>query len=128
MAIRKQRIAVTTTGVAGSATGNTTWVKGRPGVVRFIKVDWHASAPAGTSDLTIKADDSSGATLFATTDSATDIAAKPVGMPGGDEGNAALAATDASAGGWPFTSGLYVLVAQSDALTDAVIVDVWYDV
>lgn len=126
MAVKKQTIKVTTTGSAGSATGTTTWTRGRPGIVRFVKFDFHASAPA-TTDVTIKADSSTGQTLFTVTNSATDIDPKPVGMPGVDEGNAALAATDASSGGFPFSTGLYVSVAQSDALTDAVQVDVWYD-
>lgn len=124
--IRKHRITLTTTGSAGSAVATSTLTLGRPGFVRAIKVDYHASAPA-TTDLVIKADSASGATLFTNTSSATDIAAKPVAMPGIDEANAATAATDVGSGGWPFGTGLYFDVAQSDALTGAVVVDVWLE-
>lgn len=125
--IRKHRVTVNTTGSAGSATGSATLSLGRPGFVRAIAVDYHASAPGATTDLTIKADSASGATLFTVTNSATDIPAKPVGMPGVDEGNAALAATDSSSGGWPFGTGVNVALAQTDALTAAVVVDLWIE-
>jgi hypothetical protein len=125
--IRKRTIAVTTTGSAGSATGNETLTLGRAGFVRAVQVDYHASAPA-TTDVTIQADDSSGATLLTISNVNTDIAAKPVGMPGIDEANGALAATDSSSGGLPFGTGLYVAVAGCDALTDAVTVHVWVEV
>lgn len=124
--IRKHRVTLTTTGSAGSAVATSTLTVGRPGFVRAIAVDYHASAPV-TTDLVIKADSASGVTLFTNTSSATDIAAKPVGMPGIDEANAALAATDSSSGGWPFGTGLYFDVAQADALTGAVVVDVWLE-
>jgi hypothetical protein len=124
--IRKHRVTLTTTGSAGSATATATLTLGRPGFVRAIAVDYHASAPV-TTDLTIKADSASGNTLFTNSNSVTDIAAKPVGMPGVDEANAALAATDSSSGGWPFGTGLYLSVAQSDALTGAAVVDVWIE-
>lgn len=124
--IRKHRVTLTTTGSAASAVATDTLTLGRPGFVRAIKVDYHASAPA-TTDLVIKDSSASGATLFTAANTATDIAQKPVGMPGLDEGNAATAATDIGSGGWPFSTGLYFDVAGSDALTGAVVVDVWLE-
>lgn len=124
--IRKHRVTLTTTGSAGSAVATSTLTVGRPGFVRAIKVDYHASAPA-TTDLVIKADSSSGVALFTKSNNATDIAATPVAMPGMDENGAATAATDVGSGGFPFGTGLYFDVAQSDALTGAVVVDVWIE-
>lgn len=124
--IRKYTIPVTTTGSAGSATGTASKQTSRPGVIRFVAVDYHASAPA-TTDLVIKADDTNGATLFTVTNSATDITAKPVAMPGVDEGNAATAATDLGAGGFPYSTGIFVSLAQSDALAPAATVSVWVE-
>jgi len=124
--IRKHRVTLTSAGVAGSAVATATLTLGRPGFVRAIAVDYHASAPA-TTDLLIKADSAAGVTLFTATNTATDIAAKPVGMPGVDEGNAATAATDLGSGGWPFGTGLVVSVAQSDALTGVAVVDLWLE-
>jgi len=124
--IRKHRVTLTTTGSAGSAVATSTLTLGRPGFVRAIKVDYHASAPS-TTDLVIKADSSSGTTIFTKSNSATDFGPSPVAMPGIDEGGAATAATDVGSGGFPFGTGLYFDVAQSDALTGALVVDVWLE-
>lgn len=124
--IRKQRVSVTTVGGAGVATGNATLSLGRPGIVRAMAVDWGATAPA-TSDLTVKADSSSGLVIFSTANTVTDITAKPVAMPGMDETGAATAATDVGSGGFPVSSGIYVQVDQSNALAPAVAVDFWIE-
>jgi len=122
-----RRVRLTTTGSAGSAVA-TALVPLPAGVLRAIKVDYHASAPA-TTDFVIKADGSSGNTLFTATNTVTDIALRALGSPAAlDEGSAVTAVTDATDGGAFFKSGLYFDVAQSDALTDAAIVDVWVDV
>ena len=124
--IRKHRVTLTTTGSAGSAVATSTLTLGRPGFVRAIAVDYHASAPA-TTDLVIKADSAAGVTVFTKTNTVTDQAAAPVAMPGIDETGAATAATDVGSGGFPFGTGLYFSVAQSDALTGAAVVDVWLE-
>jgi hypothetical protein len=91
----------------------------RPGVVRAIKVDYQ-NEPV-TTDITIKRDVAGdltgGTTIFTRASSATDIALSPVGMPALNESNAATAATDATDGGWPFLSNLYVEVAEADGQT-----------
>ena len=121
--IRRIRVPVTTTGSAGTATGSASWVGGRPGLVRAIKVDYHASAPGATTDLTVKRDSSTGTTIFTKLNSATDIDWTAVAAPGIDETGAATAATDLGSGGLPFQSGLHVSLAQTDALTNAAVVE-----
>lgn len=122
--IRKRRIPVTTTGSAGSATGAATLSLGRAGILRAIAIDYNASAPA-TTDVVIKADSTSGATLFTRADSSTDLAATAVTTDALDEAGAAVVNPGT---GYPFSSGLRVEVAQSDALANAVVVDVWVEV
>lgn len=119
---RKARI--TTTGSAGSATGSAELGTG-PGVLRFIKADYHASAPA-TTDVTLT-DGDGGTTKLTLGNTATDIAIRAVAMPGVDEANGAIAATDGTAGGIFFRNGVTVEVAQSDALTDALVLDLWFE-
>lgn len=122
-----RRVLLTTTGSAGSAVA-TAFVPLPAGVLRALAVDYHASAPA-TTDLVIKADSSTGNTLFTASNTVTDIPIRALGSPGAlDEGSAVTAATDATDGGAFFKSGLYFDVAQSDALTNALTVDVWVDV
>lgn len=126
--IRKRRITLSPAGSAGSAVATGTITLGRPGFVRAIAVDY--TSQASTADLVIKADSSSGATIFTKANNATDIAATPVGMPGMDEGGAATAATDIGSGGFPFGSGLYFDVAQADPSTanaKDIVVDVWIE-
>lgn len=129
MGVRRKQVTLRPTGSAGSATATLQWTTGYPGVVRFIKVNYGSGVPA-TTDLVIKADNSDGRTLFTKTDNTTDIELTPVGMPGIDEGGAAVAATDSSSGGFPFLSGLYFDIAQADPYvnsTDEIIIDILYD-
>lgn len=121
--IRKRAIPVTTTGSAGSATGTATLSLGRPGLLMGLSVDFSASAPA-TTDLTVKADNASGLTLFAVSNTATDVAQTPVLHGAKDEAGAAIAETSAQAFAM-FSTGIYVDVAQSVALAPAVTVFVW---
>lgn len=102
------------------------------GIVRAMKIDYQ-NQPA-TTDITIKADVAGdltgGTTVFTRTSSATDIARSPVGMAGINESGAALAATDASDGGFPFKSNLYIELAEGDGQTggdELVFVELWID-
>lgn len=129
-AVKFDRVDLVPLGADGSATVTQTRRYGNAGVIRAIKVDYQ-NQPA-TCDLTITADPladgSGGQLLFTRTDSGTDIAVSPVGMAGGNETNAALAATDASDGGWPFKGTLKFVVAQGDGGgTDKIVVDLWID-
>lgn len=122
-----RQVHITTTGSAGSATGSA-FIPLPAGVVRAVKLNYSASAPA-TTDLTLKADSSTGTALLTNTNSNTDLAIRALASPSGlDEGGAAAAATDARDGGGFYKYGLHLALAQCDALTDAVIADIWVDV
>lgn len=125
-----RRLRLTTTGAAGSAVATRTldvpFSHGQAGILRAVKMDFHATAPA-TTDLLIKSDSSGGATIFTSANSGTDSAIAPLGMPGINQVNAAIAATDGTAGGMPFYKSLYIDIAQSDPLTDALILDLWIE-
>ena len=51
--VKSVEIRVTTTGVAGSGTGNTT-SKQIVGQILDVEVLWHASAPGATSDIIVE--------------------------------------------------------------------------
>lgn len=128
MSIRTKTITLRPVGADGSAVATYRLSLGRPGVVRFIDVDYQ-NQPA-TTDLVIKRDTSAGDTVFTRSNSATDIDAQPVGQPGIDEGGAATAATDGLSGGWAFSSGLYFDVAQGDGQTsgnEAIVIKLWIE-
>lgn len=114
---------ITTTGSAGSAAG-TAHIPLPPGLIKAVAVTHHASG-AATTDTVLKADSTDGVTIFTQGNSATSLTARPVGTTAVDEGRAATAATDGFGGGFPIRSGVFVDVAQDDALTEAVIVDLW---
>lgn len=124
--IRKKNLVITTTGADGSGAGNVTLALSRPAIIRFIQVDYHASAPA-TTDLTIKRDTSAGATIFTKTDVNTDFGPVAVATAGQDEGGAATAATDVGSGGFAVTSGIYAAIAGCNALTAAATVSIWIE-
>lgn len=113
-------IKVTTTGSAGSAAGSA---DSDPinGILRAIRVDYHASAPA-TTDLTVTELNSLGRTLLTKTDTATDDIVYPT-VEADDAAFAAIADTV-----WPICidGRVRVSVAQSNALAPAV--TVWVQV
>lgn len=118
-----RRARINTVGGAGVAAGSAQ-LSLPPGLVIAVAIDHHASG-AATTDTLIKADTTDGATIFTQANSASDLTARPVGTTAVDEGRAASAATDGFGGGFPIRSGVFIDVAQDDALTDAVIVDIW---
>lgn len=120
--LRAVRIAVTTTGSAGSATGNTT-SDIITGQIIGVSVNWHASAPAGTSDITVEGA-TSGIDLYAKSNAVTDVYKCP-SLYGLDSGAAALTG-DVTPQRYCINEGIKVTVAQSDALTDCVVVTVIY--
>lgn len=113
-------VAVTTTGSAGSATGTAT-IKGARGLLVGRRVDWHASAPAGTSDITIvEATDAGSVTLYSTTNSVTDNAS-PLVIAAGDSGGAAVSGQYMP---YALRGGVITItVSQSDALTNCAVVE-----
>lgn len=123
MGLRYQKISVTTTGSAGSASGNTTASSEVLGEIVKIYIDYNASCP-NTADVTIAstlgvADE----TILVKSNSTTDAWHYPV--------RAHALNTDASAlSDWSrvWVEGhIKVSVAQADALTDCVVVHIWYD-
>jgi hypothetical protein len=123
--LKKKQVVVTATGDAGSAAGETLWTNsGRPGVLRFVKVDFHADN-AATANFVISRDTEAGTDVFTLTDTETDVAVKAVGTTAGDEAFAATAATDAVDGGIVFNRGLSFSVIETDAATTTV--DFWYE-
>ncbi len=111
-------IRVTTTGSAASATGASTTTVNPRGWLHAIKVDFHASAPA-TTDITIVEAAGLARTLYVKADSVTDVTLYPA-VQHADNAGTAIAAqyTRYYLDGNPIT----VSLAQSNALTDAVVV------
>lgn len=126
MAIRTEKIEVTTTGSAGSASGNATSRKPINGELIGFYVDYHASTPA-TADVTITLPDAPTATLLTITNSATDAWYFPRYLVHSE----AAAALTGTAGGdrtkHPIDGYIKVALAQGDALTNAVVVYVLYE-
>lgn len=125
-----RRLRVTTAGSAGSATG-VAYVALPPCRLTHVAVDFHASA-AATTDTLFKvdglSDGTTGSTILTLTNTVTDIPMRALGQPNAvDEGRAVTAATDGVEGGAFIKNGLAVSVAQGDALTDCVIVDLWFE-
>ena len=112
-------LKITTVGSAGSATGSGT-ISGLRGVLARLIVNWHASAPAGTTDITIvETWDGGSRTLYAKTNAVTDVDLVPQ-VAASDNAGAAISGVYgfiALVGGT-----ITVSVAQTDALTDCVIV------
>lgn len=117
------RIPVTTTGSAGSASGNQSSAVpgGIRGAIMSIYLDYHASAPGATTDVTITEVGDANRTLLTRTNTATDgefpVRISEVGSTG-----------TAGSGVTPyFIAGaqINVAVAQSDALTNAVVAYVY---
>jgi hypothetical protein len=99
------------------------------GVLAAVAIDYQ-NEPS-TTDIVIKADNSSGTTLLTRTSSLTDIGPICVGAPGGDEAINASAATDGTEGALAFSTGLYFDVAQADAFTSSnerIILECWIDI
>jgi hypothetical protein len=121
-------VATATLGIGQSDAGRN---NGTAALVRFIAVDF--GAVSATCDLVIKADNSTGATIFTGANSATDIAPTAVGAPSAFTALATAsaftntAATDATAGGFPVRGGVFIDVAQADALIP-ISIDIWFDI
>lgn len=116
--IKDKVFNVTTTGVAGSAVGDTTHLI--HGEILTVVLNFHASAPA-TTDTTIAFADSGG-NILVVTDSATDAVFHPRGKCV-DSSNTAITNSHA-----PFAAaqGVKISLAQCDALTNALVATITY--
>ena len=119
MKVLTEKVNVTTTGSAGSATGSTD-SGALNGLLLDIFLDYDGSAP-GTTDVTV-AHKTRGGSVLAVTNNATDGLYHPRAKPV-DSANAAITnAHDRFALNGPLT----VSVAQADALTDCVVAYIRY--
>lgn len=118
MEVCQEVIRVTTAGSAGSASGSASSAA-LSGELLDFKVDFHASAPGATTDITIA--DQFG-TLWAATNTATDVFVAPR-QKHVDNANAAITNSFSR---FPLNGPVTVSLAQTDALTDAVVVTLRY--
>jgi len=119
--ITMERVAVTTTGSAGSASGTGT---SRPlnGLLLGIYLDYHASAPA-TTDVTVSTDTTAhGGTIATVSDNNSD-GYYPVRVQAVDNTGAAISGVYEM---WPLVGKVKISVAQADALTDCVVAWLYY--
>ena len=121
--IRQKVLTLSPAGTDGTATANGLLLLSRPGILTYLQVSY--TNQASTTDLTIQADSSSGATLFTATNCNTNIGPallSPAGL------SATNGSVTAAPGGVPFSTGLYVAVAQANVSTaDAkdIVVTMW---
>lgn len=101
---------------------------GGAGVLAAIAVDYQ-NMPA-TTDILIKADQTSGMILHTRSNTLTDLGPTLLGSPGADEAINATAATDGTECGLAFQQGLFIDVAQADIFTggnERIILEMWID-
>lgn len=118
--IRTEKIAVTTTGNNGAATGTGYSSHALNGELQAICVDWGATAPATSDiDIVVEADDNHPqVTLYDKDDSSTDAWVYPVVQRTSTAG----AAVDAQYQAIPVAGRVKVSVAGCNALSPAVTV------
>lgn len=121
MSIRRSRVSVDTDGNAGSATGSGNFPDIIFGEVLGLGINFHASAPA-TTDVTISADNPFSFNIHGITNTSADVYVAPRALP---VNNVNTAITNAYV---PFCvdGKVNVAVAQCDALSGAVAVDLWW--
>lgn len=115
------KVAVTTTGSAGSATGSGSTEYPVNGKVYAIYLDYHASAPGATTDVTVTMAEAPSATLLTVTDNATDgwyLPRQQVHSPAA--AGLTYDGTRTVNEAYPVAGKLTVAVAQSNALTACV--------
>lgn len=124
--IKSERIKVTTTGTNGAAAGSGTAVI--RGKILALYLDYHASAPASTTDVTITTEDPVSRTIYSKANSVTDAWVYPRVQVQSNAGTGVEYAT-----GFPIyepyvvCGTVKVAIAESNALTDCVVVDVFYE-
>jgi len=116
--MRTAKIEVTTTGGDGAAAGTAYSAAPIPGELVALRIDWNASAPGATSDITITSESAPTITYYTKDDSATDAWVYPI-----------VQSTDNAGSGvaneyqpYPVADRLKVVVAGCNALDPAVTV------
>ena len=127
--IKRAQIKVTTTGSAGSATGSGRTAESVNGIIRRIDINYHGSCPA-TADLTMVQDNEQKATnIINLANQSTDKQVYPA-VALTDSGGTALTydATRPIYMPMAVDGELVASIAQADALTDCVVIDIYYEV
>ena len=118
MKLIEYSVAITTTGVAGSATGSGTLAISKQGFLEYLYFDYDATAPA-TTDVTVSYPNvPPGGNVLAAANTVTDALKFPRATCV-DNANAAITNSFTK---FPVRGGLSVDVAQCDALAPAVTV------
>jgi hypothetical protein len=118
------KIAVTTTGADGSATGTAYSARPLCGELYALYVDWGSTAPAGTSDIvvTVEADDDHPAvTLYSKENAVNDVWVYPI-VQNTDTAGSAVASQYQRL---PVSGRIKVVVTGCNALAPAVTVYAW---
>ena len=118
--IERVRVSVTTTGNAGSATGSAD-TEAVNGFYLGAYLNYHASAP-GTTDVTISTQNPSNGNLQVISNANTDAFVSCLNQAQ----DAAGAAITASFVQRPVSGNVRVALAQCDALTDALVADLYF--
>lgn len=127
--IKKTRVAVTTVGSDGSATGTGVTedvIKGR--VVR-VDVNYHASAP-GTTDLTLtQTNEDQAVSIVSLTDQKTDKTVYPTVQLTDNGGTGrTLEGSEPLVDYYPVADTLTVTIGGCNALTGAAVLEIYYAV
>lgn len=123
-----EKLTITTTGSAGSATGNATTEHTYSGRLAAVGLDYHASAPASTV-VVISEVSGQKRTLFTAPASATDVTFYPTVQLCGPTGTALT--YDATRGVFvpvPLNDEVKATVTLSNALTGCVVVYLYFEV
>jgi len=127
--INIETIKVTTTGSAGSATGATNSNVSIEGKILAFRINYHASCP-NTADVTIteRIGSTDWQTIHTETNSTTDVMRYPRrAVEDSAENTVTFDGTNEIYEPYVTNGQIRVAVAQADALTDCVIVDVLYE-
>jgi len=127
--IRQQTVQVDTTGTAGLAAGAANTPQPVCGKILKVRLNFHADAP-NTTDVTIteRVGSTDWETIHTETSSKTDVTRYPRRAVE-DNAGATVTYDGANEIYEPFVVNGYVrvAVAQADALTDCVVVDIFYE-
>ncbi len=126
--IKRTRVAVTTTGSAGSATGSADTDVTIMGRVVRVDLNYHASAPATTDVTLAQANEEVATNILSVTNSVTDTVVYPtVQLTDNANAGRTFDGTRPVVDYYPVSDVLTLSVAQSDALTDAVVAVIYYE-
>ena len=125
--IKREKITITTTGSAGSASGSATTSAVICGQIVRVDVDYHASTPA-TADITLKeVDDQIDTSVVTKADSTTDAQYYPTVQLTASDGTArTMDGTRPLVNYYPVCDRMIASLAQGDALTGAAVVMIYW--